>query len=337
MNAIEVRGVSKSFPEAYDLARWLKRGLRPATRRAVLRKIDIDVRRGEIFGLLGPNGAGKTTLLKLVATLLLPDTGRIAIDGIDTVEHPAAVKAKIGLSLGDERSFYHRLTARQNLELFGTLAGVRGKALGGRIAEVARVVDLSGDLERQVRMFSSGMRVRLGIARALISDPEIVIFDEPTRAVDPVRALEVRTLIRETLSRELGKTIVLTTNLLDEAWSTCDRVAILNDGAIVAHGEPAVLAARFAGRRRFAITFDAIDDAHAEAIRRLPGIERADFTTNGEGTLAIVAIDLVGLNLTHLLGAIGSNGHTVRDIRVLDDALFDAFRIATARESAAGE
>ncbi|GAC1305518.1 MAG: ABC transporter ATP-binding protein [Vulcanimicrobiaceae bacterium] len=331
VNAIEIAGVSKTFPADYDFVGWLRRGGRAAPRRVALDDVALAVDRGEVFGLLGPNGAGKTTLLKSIATLLVPDRGRIAIEGIDTVADPIAAKRKIGLSLGEERSFYHRLSARENLEFFGALVGVARERLARRIGEVARIVDLVADLDRDVRTYSSGMRARLGVARALLADPEIVIFDEPTRAVDPVRALEIRYLIRTTLSSELGKTVVLSTNVLDEAWAVCDRVAILRGGSVVALGAPAVLAARFAGRRRFAITFDALDDAHAAAIAALPGIEEATFSRRGDETLALVTIDLFGRNLTGLLATISANGHTVRGMRDLDDSLFDVFRAATGR------
>lgn len=334
MNAIEVAGVSKSFPADYDFFAWVKRGFRPAPRRLALDDVVLSIPRGEVFGLLGPNGAGKTTLLKSIATLLVPERGRIAIDGIDTVADPGEAKRKIGLSLGEERSFYHRLSARRNLEFFGALVGVEGAALERRIGEVARVVDLEADLDRDVRAYSTGMRVRLGVARALLADPEIIIFDEPTRAVDPVRALEIRALIRDTLAQRFGKTIIISTNVLDEAWAVCDRVAILRGGKIVALGAPAVLAARFAGRRRFAITFDTLDDEHAAALAALPGIEQAEFSRRGDETLAIVTIDLRGRNLTALLVAISGNGHTVCGFRDLDDALFDAFRAATGRDDA---
>lgn len=332
MNAIEVEGVCKSFPADYDVRAWIGRAGRPAPRRVALQDVTLSISRGEVFGLLGPNGAGKTTLLKSIATLLVPERGRIAIEGIDTVAQPLRAKEKIGLSLGEERSFYHHLSARRNLEFFGALVGVHGEALHRRIDEVARVVDLEADLDRDVRAFSSGMRVRLGVARALLSDPEIIIFDEPTRAVDPVRALEIRALIRDTLAQRFGKTIVISTNVLDEAWSVCDRVAILRAGEVVALGAPAVLAARFAGRRRFAITFDAFDEALATVLANLPGVERADFSRRGEETLAVVTIDLRDRNLTHLLRAISENGHIVRGFRDLDDALFDAFRYAAGSD-----
>ena len=191
------------------------------------------------FGLLGPNGAGKTTLLKLLATLTTPDRGRMTIDGIDVMKRPKEATRRVGLCSSEERSFYFRLTARQNLEFFGALVGLYGKVLHARIDEVMELVDLSHAVDMRVANFSSGMRQRITVARALLTDPPVLFLDEPTRAVDPVHALELRKLIRRDLVERAGKTIILATNTLEEAWEICDRVAVVNGGRIVACGPPA--------------------------------------------------------------------------------------------------
>ena len=223
---IVVDRLVKSFPITYGIVPTIKYFGR-IPRREVLHGISLSVRRGELFGLLGANGAGKTTLLKMLATLSIPDSGTIRIDGINAVRSPMAAKRRIGLCTSEERSFYFRLSARQNLEFFGTLMGVRGDALRRRIKEVVKMVDLTSAIDRPFSSFSSGMRQRLTVARALISDPPLLFFDEPTRAVDPVHAEELRRLMRDYLVGELGKTVVLATNLLDEAWAVCDTIAVL--------------------------------------------------------------------------------------------------------------
>jgi len=327
--AVEATGVSKSFPDDYRLTTWFRSGGRRRERRVVLRDIHLAIRRNEIFGLLGANGAGKTTLLKMFVTLLLPDAGSIRIDGIDAVAHPLEVKRHVGFALGGERTFYNKLSARCNLEFFGTLAGLDAAALRRRIDEVVEIVDLAGELERPVMSFSSGMRQRLAVARALLGDPPIVIFDEPTRAVDPVHALELRTLIRDTLARRLGKTVLLSTNLLEEAWSCCDRVAILGAGRVVAVDAPEALVARFSERRRFAIVFDAIAPGLAERLRSLEGVTDVEFAD----AVALVSVELRGRNFTELLAALSAGGSVIRSLRQLDDALMDVFR-ATASDDA---
>ncbi|GAC1497385.1 MAG: hypothetical protein NVS1B2_19230 [Vulcanimicrobiaceae bacterium] len=331
--AIVLAGVAKSFPADYRAASWLAVLRGTAPRRTVLHDIDLTIASGEVFGLLGSNGAGKTTLLKMLATLLLPDRGSIDIAGIDALARPLEVKRRIGLSMSDERSFYFRLTARENLAFFGTLAGVPPRALAGRVADVARVVDLGDALDRPVKSYSSGMRQRLAVARALIGDPDIVLFDEPTRAVDPVHALAIRALVRDRLARELGKTIVLCTNALEEAWAVCDRIGILSAGAIAALGPPAAIAARFTEVRRFAITFDRLDDGLAARMRAVPGVERVDVTPTAQGDVANVTIHTDERNFTQLLATISSDGTVVRNVRELDDALFAAFNAAAVERA----
>jgi ABC-2 type transport system ATP-binding protein len=332
--AIEASGVTKTFPADYRLTSWIARRGRPAERRVVLRDVNLGVRRNEVFGLLGANGAGKTTLLKLLVTLLLPDRGTIRIDGLDSTQASLAVKRRIGFALAGERTFYNKLSARANLEFFGALADLRGRTLARRIDEVGEIVDLKDALNRPVMSFSSGMLQRLAIARALLADPPIMIFDEPTSAVDPVHALEVRELIRDMLARRLGKTVVLSTNVLEEAWSCCDRVAILSGGRIAALGSPDSLVLRFAQRRRFEIAFDATAPDLAQRLRSLPGVEEVEIRESSLGTVALVDIALLGSRFTDMLVVLSSPGNVVRNLRELDDALFDVFR--AAGESIAG-
>lgn len=221
-SAIAVCGVSKGF----------------ARKKNVLRDVDLEIRRGELFGLLGPNGVGKTTLLKMMATLMLPDSGCVSIDGIDAVAKPMQARSRIGFCSSEDRSFYFRLTARENLRFFGALAGLRGRRLNARIEETLADVALLDAIDRRFGDFSSGMRQRLVVARSLLSDPPILLFDEPTRAVDPIHADELHKLMRDELVGRRGKTVVLATNLLQEAWALCDRVAVVCNGGIAAVGPP---------------------------------------------------------------------------------------------------
>jgi ABC-2 type transport system ATP-binding protein len=327
--AVEATGITKSFPADYRLTTWFRRGGKRGERRTVLRDVNLAIRRGEIFGVLGANGAGKTTLLKMLVTLLLPDAGRIRIDGIDAVAHPLEVKRHVGFALGGERTFYNKLSARRNLEFFGTLCDLDSVTLRKRIAEVIEIVDLGTDLERPVMSFSSGMRQRLAVARALLGDPPILIFDEPTRAVDPVHALELRGLIRDTLARRLGKTVLLSTNALEEAWSCCERVAILGAGRVVAVDSPEALVAKFSERRRFAIAFDTVAAGLEARLRSLDGVSEVEFKDG----VALVSVELRGRNFTELLATLATDGSVIRSLRELDDALFDVFR-ATATQTA---
>ncbi len=323
--------VAKSFPASYDFVSWLRTlGRRP--RRAALVDVSLVVPARQLFGLLGPNGAGKTTLLKLIATLSLPDSGRIVVDGIDAARAPDAVKRRIGLCTSEDRSFYFRLTAQENLQFFGTLAGLGGRVLERRIQEVVEVVDLGSSLNKRFDAYSSGMRQRLALARALIADPEILLLDEPTRGVDPIHADAMRRLLREELVGRRGKTVILTTNILEEAWSVCDTVAILNAGAIVAQGSPAELNATIGGRMRYAISLDRVDDGLLARLRGIEGVLHVHAAPSREQTLTIELV-AGGRALTNLLHALSSNGTTIRGLRPLDDGLLELFRLTTQEPS----
>jgi ABC-2 type transport system ATP-binding protein len=324
---VECTGVMKSFPSTYGLAPWLRYMGRPP-RRPALAGVSLRVGACQLFGLLGPNGAGKTTLLKLIATLSLPDSGRIVVDGVDATRSPDAVKRRIGLCTSEERSFYFRLTAHENLQFFGTLAGLGGRELERRIAEVVELVDLTPALSKRFDAFSSGMRQRLALARALIADPEILLLDEPTRGVDPVHADSMRRLLREELVGRRRKTVILTTNILEEAWSVCDTVAILNAGTIVAQGSPAELNATIGGRMRYAVSLDRIDEGLLSRLRRIDGVLQVAAAPSGHHTLTIELV-AGGRALTQLLHELSSNGTTIRGLRPLDDGLLELFRLTT--------
>jgi len=196
-----------------------------------LRDVSLQIRQGEVFGLLGPNGAGKTTLLKLLATILLPSEGRAWVNGLDVIRQGAEVRRTVGLATGEERGFYWRLTGRENLEFFGGLFGLAPQWARQRVKAALELVDLAPFAEELVGRYSTGMRHRLDLARALLPDPSVLLLDEPTRSLDPAGAEQLRSLLRR-LGRERGKTALLVTHDLVEAATTCDRVAIIRDGAI---------------------------------------------------------------------------------------------------------
>jgi ABC-2 type transport system ATP-binding protein len=332
---IVVDRLVKSFPIKYGIVPTIKHFGR-IPRREVLHGISLSVRRGELFGLLGANGAGKTTLLKMLATLSIPDSGTIRIDGINAVRSPMAAKRRIGLCTSEERSFYFRLTARQNLEFFGTLMGVRGKALRKRIKEVIEMVDLGAAIDRPFSGFSSGMRQRLTVARALISDPPLLFFDEPTRAVDPVHAEDLRRLMRDDLVGKMGKTLVLATNLLDEAWALCDTIAVLKQGMVVACGPPNSLDTGFTRMLRYQIVIDQLDEELMARARAIPGLSSFEASTSDEGFVLDIELTPSDRSLTDLLSAVSSNGATVRAFRTESvrpiDIFSDLVRVTDADE-----
>ena len=214
------------------------RSLRPVRRQppvCALRDLDLTIHRGEILGLLGTNGAGKTTLLKILATLILPTAGRVTVEGYNVARDAERVKALIGLAISDERSFYWRLTGRQNLEFFAAFQGLRPKATRDRIEQLREQLGLEA-LHRDVGVYSTGMRHRLAIARALLPQPQILLLDEPTRSLDPLATSALHHLIRDTLVAQMGCTVVLATHNLQEAEELCERIAVLHEGQLVGCG-----------------------------------------------------------------------------------------------------
>jgi len=198
--------------------------------------VSFDVNQGEIFGLLGPNGAGKTTTIKMLCTLLLPSEGKAEVDGHDVVKEANEVRKKIGV-VTEKLIAYDRLTPIENLSIFGQLYDMDSKTLKERIEELLKLVELWDFRKRFVGNFSSGMRQRFNIVRALIHDPDIIFLDEPTVGLDPTTAHNIRRLITQ-LNKERKKTILLTTHYMDEADRLSDRIGIMDYGKIIALDTP---------------------------------------------------------------------------------------------------
>jgi ABC-2 type transport system ATP-binding protein len=248
-SAVSIVGLSKRFR--------VRRGLAAAVRAPLLREsrlalanIDLEVNEGEFLGLLGPNGAGKTTLFKVLSTIILPDTGRASVLGHDVVRSPATTRRLLAPVIADERSLHWRLSAAENLKLFSALHGVPGRDVGVRVRELLTLVGLETTATQLVGTFSSGMKQRLLIARALLARPRVLLLDEPTRSLDPISARAVRTFLRDELVKRQGCTVLLATHSAEEAFGLCDRVAVLDRGRLLATG-PAERLAREVGDARF--------------------------------------------------------------------------------------
>lgn len=202
-----------------------------------LDQVNLKVKDGELFGLLGPNGAGKTTFIKILCTLILPTNGTAIINGFDVVKDREAVIKSIGVMLPEMRGFYWRLKGRENLEIYSRLYGV--KQSKERVREVISLVGLSkDDGEKRYQKYSSGMKQKLALAKALLPDPDLLLMDDLTQGVDIQTAINIRRFIQEDLSRGKGKTILFTTHNLLEAERLCDRIAIIDNGKIRVVGTP---------------------------------------------------------------------------------------------------
>jgi len=194
--------------------------------------ISFDVKRGEVFGLLGPNGAGKTTIIRMLATLTRPTEGTATIGDYDIVKDDNEVRKLIGL-VSEKMIMYDRLTAKENLWFFGRLYGIPKEVLNERIDELLTLVQLGNWKSSQVGTFSTGMRQRMNVIRALLNMPEVLLLDEPTLGLDPQSSVEVREFIKK-INRENKTTIIITTHMMVEADMLCDRIGIIDHGKIVA-------------------------------------------------------------------------------------------------------
>jgi ABC-2 type transport system ATP-binding protein len=237
MYSIEVHDLTKKF--------LLHRGLfdyvaHPLNKDEItsLETINLQVREGEVFGLLGPNGAGKTTLIKILCTLITPSTGTAKVNGHDVLTESRKVRESIGYVTTDERSFYWRLTGRQNLEFFANLHNYYSKKAQNRVSELLDIVNLEKRADDPFLSYSAGMKQRLAIARGLINDPKVLFMDEPTRSLDPKAAQDARDFIHDYIINEQEKTIFLSTHNLSEAEQLCNRIAILDEGKIKVSGTP---------------------------------------------------------------------------------------------------
>jgi ABC-2 type transport system ATP-binding protein len=205
--------------------------------------ISFEVKTGEILGFLGPNGAGKTTTMKILTCYMPPTAGSAEVDGLDVIEHSLAVRRKIGY-LPEMNPLYHEMNVLDYLEYSAQLHGLRGGAVQHRMREMVQVCGLESVRHKDIGEMSKGFRQRVGLAQAMIHDPEVLILDEPTSGLDPNQIVEIRNLIKR-LGR--AKTVILSTHILSEVQATCDRVLIINEGKIVADGTPEHLQKEFHG------------------------------------------------------------------------------------------
>lgn len=238
---IETRALTKYYPRT-DSPRDVI--LNRVNDEPAVDRVSIHVQKGEIFGLLGPNGAGKTTLVKILCTLISPTSGEAWIDGT-ALQDGQHLKAFLGLVTSDERSFYWRLSGEENLRFFAALHGIPGEDISGRVADVLEIVDLEEKGGDPFRTYSTGMRQRLSIARALLHYPRVLFLDEPTKGLDPTAARKLHRLIRDQLTEREGMTVFLTTHQLEEAERLCDRLAIMKNGKILEVGTPGELKSRW--------------------------------------------------------------------------------------------
>jgi ABC-2 type transport system ATP-binding protein len=261
--------------------------------------VDLDIPRGEIYGFLGPNGAGKSTTVRMLCTLLAPSGGRAMVAGYDVATQPGDVRLRIGAAL-QEVALDPKQTGAELLRLQGVLYGLPKSSMAARVAQLGELIDLTDALDRPIATYSGGMRRRLDLAAALVHNPDILFLDEPTTGLDPVSRAAVWAEVRR-LNRELGMTIFLTTQYLEEADELADRVGIIDKGRIVAEGTPAELK-RTVGTDVIIVRVDGEAAGVCPIVEVVPGVQTVEVrgselviaTDSGPATVSPVAVALAG-------------------------------------------
>jgi ABC-2 type transport system ATP-binding protein len=299
-----------------------------------LESVSLDIEKGEFFGLLGPNGAGKTTLIKLLCCLVIPDSGTAQVLGHDILKEEAAVKKLVGMVSAEERSFYWRLTGHENLQFYASLYHLPRQQAMKRIDKLLNLVELSREADIRFQNYSTGMRQKLAIARGLLSEPQVLFVDEPTRSLDPISAQAVRRFLKERVADE-GKTVVLATHNLNEAEQLCDRLAIINHGRVAALGSVQQLRSLFQIHKGCELQVKHLHEAALPQLKQIDGVLDCQITGNG-GQVSILELKLSNHSavLPQLLQTIISGGAEVCNCQVKELPLEEIFAhaLSTAKE-----
>lgn len=233
---LEVKGLNKKFGEVH-----------------AVKNLNFQIKKGEIFGFLGPNGAGKTTTMRMVTCYVPPTSGTILVDGMETASNSLNVRKKIGY-LPENNPLYNDMTVLEYLTFVGEIRGLKGSKLKSQIDNMFSVCSLTKMSRRQIGKLSKGYRQRVGLAQALIHNPDLLILDEPMSGLDPNQIIEIRNLIKK-MGHE--KTVIYCSHILSEVSATCDRILIINEGQIAASGTPDELTSRSGNNNRYTVRIKA--------------------------------------------------------------------------------
>jgi ABC-2 type transport system ATP-binding protein len=280
--------------------------------------VNLEIGRGEIYGFLGPNGAGKSTTVRMLCTLLTPTSGRASVAGFDVESQPGDVRLRIGVALQDA-ALDPKQTGRELLRLQGLLYGLPKSAMSDRVNDLGELIELSDALDRPISTYSGGMKRRLDIAAALVHNPEILFLDEPTTGLDPASRTSVWEEVRR-LNDELGMTIFLTTQYLEEADELCGRVGIIDQGRIVAEGSPDDLK-RSVGADIIIARVDSSAAPLCPTIAALDGLQSVE----AHGHELVIATDNGSAAISPVAVALNECDVTVRDLTLRTPTLDDVF------------
>ena len=285
--------------------------------------VNVEVPPGELFGLLGPNGAGKTTLIKILTTLLAPSSGRAWVDGVDVAADPHAIRPRINMVSGGESSGYGPLNVRENLWLFTQIYGVPTSTAMRRIDEMLEVVDLADKRSTRVSYLSTGQRQKMNFARGFLTDPKILFLDEPTLGLDVTAARSIREFIRRWMTERHGRTLLLTTHYMAEADELCDRIAIIDDGKVLACDTPERLKRNVQEHPIFELRLTP-GKGDAVPLEGVPGVRQATTSETPTSVELKVALDEEGA-IGGVVQTLTAGGWGILTLRKVEPTLEDVF------------
>lgn len=277
-----------------------------------LREVNVEVEPGELFGLLGPNGAGKTTLIKILTTLLAPSQGKAWVAGMDVEEEPEKIRARINMVSGGEASGYGLLTVRENLWMFSQFYGLDSGEANRRIKQLLEVVGIGDRINTKSSDLSTGLRQKMNIVRGFLTDPQVLFLDEPTLGLDVGAARDVRQFIRQWIDLDPTRTILLTTHYMVEADELCDRVAIINEGRVLACDTPANLKHSLQKDAIFRLEVSPLNGIGVHSIEELPGVKQLNHSEQDDRAV----LELI-LAEEPVLGAV-VNDLTLKSVQILN-------------------
>jgi ABC-2 type transport system ATP-binding protein len=311
--------------------RWPFGRRQPLATFTAVKGVDLKIRRGEIFGLLGPNGAGKSTTIRMLCTLLEPTSGTARVNGFDLVREANDVRRSLGTLLAGERSIYWKLTGRENLEYFAALYHIPPSAARHRVDELIERMELKERSGELVEKYSTGMKQRVAIAKALLSRPPILLLDEPTLGLDPQAARRLRELIAD-LKQE-GHTILLTTHYMEEADQLSDRIGIIDAGKVIALDTPEGLKRRIDQSEVIRLELTGWHDDLAGTLKGIPGIDNVAARRQDEAGLWEVSLQTRDSRraLPRIVEGLSGNGTRLVNMNVVKPSLEDVFIHLTGR------
>ena len=314
LNDIEVDSVTKRFEDT-----------------AAVDNVSMKVAKGELFGLLGPNGAGKSTLTKMLSGMINPTSGTIKVGGYNIRDDPMKVKESLGV-VPQDIVLYDYMNARENLAFFGRLYGLSGSKLRNRIEELLKFTQLDEKaVKRHISTYSGGMKRRVNIAAALLHEPQVMLLDEPTAGLDPKNKLALWEII-QTLHKE-GKTIVLTTHMMDEAEELCIRVAIMDRGKIIALGSPRQLIKKVKMENTITVVPDKIPPKLIEVVQKISGVKSSyrAYDENEKIEALKIITERAEDILPGVVSAIAAEGTKILSVQLSRVTLEDVFILLTGR------